>query len=285
MFRASYLTPSQRRALLALTLLVVAATLAVWFWHRRHPGAAARPLPADTLTAAAATTQGTLHPFDPNTADSATLVRLGLHPRLARRICRYRAAGGRFRHTRDLARIYGMDTAALRRLCPYIRIAAAPGANPSFRKPRPLEKSHYAYTPYPSRKLPRGRQLDLNAADSAELLRVPGVGPYFARRIVRYRERLGGFVSPEQLREIPNLPDSVQTWFRVTAEKAQRSLRLNTATFRELLRHPYLNYEQVKAIVNYRERQGALQTLQELSLSEAFTPVDLERLTPYVSFE
>ncbi len=285
MFRASYLTPSQRRALLALTLLVVAATLAVWFWHRRHPRAAVRPLPADTLTAATATTQGTLHPFDPNTADSATLVRLGLHPRLARRICRYRAAGGRFRHARDLARIYGMDTAALRRLSPYIRIAAAPGANPSFRKPRPLEKSHYAYTPYPSRKLPRGRQLDLNAADSAELLRVPGVGPYFARRIVRYRQRLGGFVSPEQLREIPNLPDSVQTWFRVTAEKAQRPLRLNTATFRELLRHPYLNYEQVKAIVNYRERQGALQTLQELSLSGAFSAADLERLTPYVSFE
>lgn len=285
MFRASYLTPSQRRALLALTLLVVAATLAVWFWHRRHPRAAARPLPADTLTAAAAPSQGTLHPFDPNTADSATLVRLGLPPRLARRICRYRAAGGRFRHARDLARIYGMDTAALRRLRPYIRIAAAPGANPSFRKPRPLEKSHYAYTPYPSRKLPRGRQLDLNAADSAELLRVPGVGPYFARRIVRYRQRLGGFVSPEQLREIPNLPDSVQTWFRVTAEKAQRPLRLNTATFRELLRHPYLNYEQVKAIVNYRERQGALQTLQELSLSEAFSAADLERLTPYVSFE
>lgn len=285
MFRASYLTPSQRRALLALTLLVVAATLAVWFWHRRHPRAAVRPLPADTLTAAAATTQGTLHPFDPNTADSATLVRLGLHPRLARRICRYRAAGGRFRHARDLARIYGMDTAALRRLRPYIRMAAAPGANPSFRKPRPLEKSHYAYTPYPSRKLPRGRQLDLNAADSAELLRVPGVGPYFARRIVRYRQRLGGFVSPEQLREIPNLPDSVQTWFRVTAEKAQSPLRLNTATFRELLRHPYLNYEQVKAIVNYRERQGALQTLQELSLSEAFSAADLERLTPYVSFE
>lgn len=285
MFRASYLTPSQRRALLALTLLVVAATLAVWFWHRRHPRAAVRPLPADTLTAAAATTQGTLHPFDPNTADSATLVRLGLHPRLARRICRYRAAGGRFRHARDLARIYGMDTAALRRLSPYIRIAAAPGANPSFRKPRPLEKSHYAYTPYPSRKLPRGRQLDLNAADSAELLRVPGVGPYFARRIVRYRQRLGGFVSPEQLREIPNLPDSVQTWFRVTAEKAQSPLRLNTATFRELLRHPYLNYEQVKAIVNYRERQGALQTLQELSLSGAFSAADLERLTPYVSFE
>ena len=285
MFRASYLTPSQRRALLALTLLVVAATLAVWFWHRRHPRAAVRPLPADTLTAAAAPSQGTLHPFDPNTADSTTLVRLGLHPRLARRICRYRAAGGRFRHARDLARIYGMDTAALRRLRPYIRIAAAPGANPSFRKPRPLEKSHYAYTPYPSRKLPRGRQLDLNAADSAELLRVPGVGPCFARRIVRYRQRLGGFVSPEQLREIPNLPDSVQTWFRVTAEKAQRPLRLNTATFRELLRHPYLNYEQVKAIVNYRERQGALQTLQELSLSEAFSAADLERLTPYVSFE
>ena len=285
MFRASYLTPSQRRALLALTLLVVAATLAVWFWHRRHPRAAVRPLPADTLTAAAAPSQGTLHPFDPNTADSATLVRLGLHPRLARRICRYRAAGGRFRHARDLARIYGMDTAALRRLRPYIRMAAAPGANPSFRKPRPLEKSHYAYTPYPSRKLPRGRQLDLNAADSAELLRVPGVGPYFARRIVRYRQRLGGFVSPEQLREIPNLPDSVQTWFRVTAEKAQSPLRLNTATFRELLRHPYLNYEQVKAIVNYRERQGALQTLQELSLSEAFSAADLERLTPYVSFE
>lgn len=296
MFRASYLTPSQRRALLALTLLVVAATLAVWFWHRRHPRAAVRPLPADTLTAAAATTQGTLHPFDPNTADSATLVRLGLHPRLARRICRYRAAGGRFRHARDLARIYGMDTAALRRLRSYIQVATdrtAHSVRPphynsqSFHNSRSSHNSqsaHNPFTPYPSYKLRRGERLDLNTADSAALLRVPGVGPYFAHRIVRYRELLGGFVSTAQLREIKNLPDSVAMWFRIGAAEV-RPLQLNRAPFRELLRHPYLNYEQVKAIVNYRERQGALQTLQELSLSEAFTPVDLERLTPYVSFE
>ena len=141
----------------------------------------------------------------------------------------------------------------------------------------------YTTAPPPVRK--QALQVELNTADSTTLQLLHGIGPAYARRIVRYRERLGGFVSPEQLREIPNLPDSVQTWFHVTAEKAQRPLRLNTATFRELLRHPYLNYEQVKAIVNYRERQGALQTLQELSLSEAFSAADLERLVPYVSFE
>ncbi len=292
MARASYLTPSQRRALLVLTVVVVLVTAGAWLWRKEHP--LTTPEPLQTEETAKADIE--LFPFDPNTADSATFVRLGLTPRIAGRICHYRAAGGRFRRAEDLARIYGMDSADYRRLRSYIQVATdrtAHSVRPphynsqSFHNSRSSHNSqsaHNPFTPYPSYKLRRGERLDLNTADSAALLRVPGVGPYFAHRIVRYRELLGGFVSTAQLLEIKNLPDSVATWFRIGAAEV-RPLQLNRAPFRELLRHPYLNYEQVKAIVNYRERQGYLQTLQELSLSEAFTPADLERLVPYVSFE
>ena len=209
-----------------------------------------------------------LHPFDPNKDDSAMLTRAGLRPRLARTLLHYRAAGGRFRKPEDLKRIYGMGESEYRRLKPYIRISLS-------------EDSHTAYEPMRSSYV--ANKLNLAKADTTALKRIPGVGTYWARRIVRYGELLGGYISVGQIKEIKNLPQGVEYYVYVENPRIEK-LNLNTLPFRELLRHPYLSYEQVKAIVNRRQREGNLVNLKQLSTDTAFTAADLKRLEPYVTF-
>ena len=132
-------------------------------------------------------------------------------------------------------------------------------------------------------KFAAGTVIDANLADTLALQRIPGIGSGYARAIVGYRERLGGFVDARQLAEIEGLPHGIEQWFRVASPTVQR-LRLNHDTFRQLLRHPYLNFEQVKAIVNRRQKFGALRSLDELAASPQFAPADFARLAPYVQF-
>ena len=136
------------------------------------------------------------------------------------------------------------------------------------------------YTPF---KLQAGQTIPLASADTAELKRIPGIGSYYSAKIVRYRERLGGFVSLSQLTEIEGLPEGIARWFTLSASEI-RKLPINTGTFGQLLRHPYLNFEQVRAIMNYRKAYGTLRSLDDLKTYSAFTDSDFLRLKPYVAF-
>lgn len=227
-------------------------------------------------------------PFDPNTADSATFVELGLRPRVAHAIIRYRAAGGTFRRPQDFARIYTLSDEDFRRLLPYIYIKEKGAA-----KPTAISSSLYERRDFPAEskqngglyptKLHAGETVPLSTADTSDLKRIPGIGSYYSAKIVRYRERLGGFVSLGQLAEIEGLPENIARW--VTLGKTEiRKLPINTGTFGQLLRHPYLNYEQVSAIINYRKAYGALRDLTDLKTSTAFSDSDFQRLQPYVAF-
>ena len=84
-------------------------------------------------------------------------------------------------------------------------------------------------------------QIDLNSSDSSELVKLPGIGPVFAAKIMRYRDNLGGFSDVSQLMEIAGLPDSLMEWFVVTDTVPVRKLLVNTATLAELRRHPYID--------------------------------------------
>lgn len=133
-------------------------------------------------------------------------------------------------------------------------------------------------------KLTAGTTINLNTADTLLLQRIPGIGPAYARSIVGYRDRLGGFISATQLTEIEYLPAGIEKWCRVESSTPIRRLALNRATFKELIRHPYLNYEQVKAIVNRRQKMGDLRGWKDLGNSPHFSPRDTMRLSPYVKF-
>jgi len=126
--------------------------------------------------------------------------------------------------------------------------------------------------------------LDLNAADSAALILLPGIGPVFAARIIRYREQLGGFLDISQLTEIDGLPDSLMKWFIIGDSIPLRPVAVNSASLSELRRHPYLNFYQSRAIVEYRRERGKIKGPDQLSFMEEFTARDLERLMPYLDF-
>lgn len=138
-----------------------------------------------------------------------------------------------------------------------------------------------------SNKFPAGTVIELNQADTLTLKKIPGIGSTFARRIVGYRELLGGFYTVEQLAEVYGIDEerynALHTWFKVDTTCIQ-PLRVNQLSFKELLRHPYLNTSQVRQIERLR-RKAPLQSWNDLILLEEFSAIDRQRLRPYLSFE
>lgn len=126
--------------------------------------------------------------------------------------------------------------------------------------------------------------LDLNTLDSTGLVKLPGIGPATAIRIIRYRERLGGYTQISQLTEIEGLPDSLMKWFIITDTVPIRKVPVNKATLTELRRHPYLDFYQARAIVEFRNERGMIKGPGQLSFMEEFSAQDLDRLIPYLDF-
>lgn len=223
----------------------------------------------------------TLVAFDPNTADSTVLLGLGLQPWQVRNIYKYRANGGVYRKPSDFARLYGLTAKQYRELLPYIRISDDyRPASEVYAEPQPAYERDTVMYP---RKLVEGERVSLNGSDTAAFKRVPGIGSYYAREIVRYRERLGGYAEVAQLGEIEGFPESALGFFDI-GEKTVRRLNLNKLTLNQLKRHPYINFFQARAITDYRRLKGPLGSLEDLGLLKDFTPSDIRRLAPYVEF-
>lgn len=218
-------------------------------------------------------------PFNPNHADSTTLCRLGLPSWMAKNILRYRSKGGKFRKTEDFKKVYGLTEEQYRVLAPYIYLTTEDTIRKAaslYRLPQTKKDSIYKY--------PAGTLLSLNNADTAELKKVPGIGSGIARLIVGYRQRLGGFYRIEQLQDIHLDYHRLQEWFTVAPSEIHR-INLNRAGIERLRRHPYINFYQAKAFVEYRKKKGTLHNLKPFALYEEFTEADLERLGYYVCFE
>ncbi len=224
--------------------------------------------------------------FDPNTADSTQLLRLGLQPWQVRNIYKYRAAGGIYRQPIDFAKLYGLTVKQYRELEPYIRISSdyLPASTlvkykPNYSQNAPKDTAEYK----PSTKIKATEHIVLNTADSAALITIPGIGPYYARRIIQYGNRLGGYVSVEQLDEIDDFPTEAKQYL-VINNPAPKKLNINQLSLNELRRHPYINFYMAKAITDYRRLHGTITSLNELRLIKDFTPEVIKRLTPYVAY-
>ena len=234
--------------------------------------------------------------FDPNTADSTQLLRLGLQPWQVRNIYKYRAAGGIYREKADFANLYGLTVKQYRELEPYIQISPdylpastlhvprqygpSAASQPSF----PADSAHAGAPTTYSPKIKAGETIDLDALDTTVYKTVPGIGSYFARRILDYGRRLGGFTSVDQLREIDDFPMESAIFFKIST-KIEPTLHINRLSLNDLKRHPYINYYMARAIVDYRRQQGRINDLHELSLLPEFPEDVITRLLPYVSYE
>ena len=223
--------------------------------------------------------------FDPNTADSAQLRRLGLQTWQIRNIYKYRAAGGIYRAKTDFARLYGLTVKEYRELEPYIRISSdyLPAATLVKESASATAKHDTTFVHHYPQKIAETAHVVLNTADTTELMTVPGIGPYFARKIVQYGQRLGGYVNVDQLDEIENFPAESKRFLVVEGATPQK-LNVNKLTLNELKRHPYINFYQAKDITDYRRLHGPIKSLQDLRLLKDFPQAAIERLLPYVTY-
>jgi hypothetical protein len=128
-------------------------------------------------------------------------------------------------------------------------------------------------------------KIEINAADSVRLLELNGIGPVFAGRIIKYRRALGGFANLGQMREIYGMDSIRFNGFigQVRLDTTRlRKMDVNLATFKELLAHPYLEYEQVKAVCHFRERKGILSSPGELWAAGVLADSLWAKLSPYL---
>lgn len=232
-----------------------------------------------------------LFPFDPNTADSTMLLRLGLKPWQVRNIYRYRAHGGRYNTREDFARLYGLTLSHYRRLEPYIHIKREIMAadvikrrsDAGEKKVQTVVERNAMRREYQCKLTLSDPKVDINKADTALLKRIPGIGSYYAGRIIELRRRRQAFVSPEELLCIRNFPEHSLAY--MTASHDFPLIAVNTMTHKELHAHPLLNYTQASDIVSLRRTAGRITSLEDLRFLKSFTSEQLSRLEPFVRFE
>lgn len=219
--------------------------------------------------------------FDPNTADSSTLVHLGLKPWQAKNILKYRAAGGRYRKAEDIKKLYGMTDSMYRALEPYIRIAVVDTVDS-------LKVDTVCVDSFPRWKSEKKDTiLNIRTVDTTELKMIRGIGSYRARQIVRYREQLGGFVRVDQVLEaqgMAQVADSVLSSF-VLDSVVVNTMNVNKVSVQRLSKHPYLRFEQAKAIYELRRKYVRLDSIEQLYELDCLSEETIQKLTPYLNFD
>lgn len=248
-----------------------------------------------------------LQPFDPNEVDSLTLAAYGIAPRKIRTFMNYRRKGKVFHDVRQLADTYGWTDDDVLMLAPHVVISEkylyksrntdsrnhsnynqAKGyqtgnINKTYIQPSDNRQSSPSST-YSSNKFKSPTKVDLNRADTTELMRIPGIGHTIANNIVRERTRLGAFHSVEQLMRVRYFSEELLPWFYVNSSDVQKNLNINTASFQALNSHPYISYEQTRSILQYRHNHGAFTDATTLISTGIFTKEQLQLLLPYLTF-
>ena len=223
-------------------------------------------------------------PFNPNTLTEEEWLQMGLTDRQVRNIMNYKAKGGKFYSKNDLGKLYTISEEEFAQLEPFIVLPeVSRGKNT---KTSAKSGVSMGSTTAPTEKKPIPI-VDLNTVDSTTLVELPQIGPYTAVRIIEFREKLGGFIDKEQLRDVKGMDDArfaaIQPYINLGAVEI-RKVDVNRADFKTLVHHPYLNYEQVKRIVNQREKRGMIKNwaqLEELIKEEGEVNPLLEQYVKY----
>ena len=217
--------------------------------------------------------------FDPNVITAEDWQRLGLSARQSAAIIKYRGKGGKFRRAQDLQKMYTINDEIYKRLLPYVKIAKSSNTPHEYRSIQRTQK------PESTRRVLN--IIEVNGADSATLVEISGIGPAFARRILKYRQRLGGFYRKEQLMEVYGL-DSIkyhEIKDQVSIDLQNiRKIDINQAQIADFKDHPYIKYKQANALIQYRNQHGNYTDIADLSKVLILDAETINRLAPYIKF-
>lgn len=248
--------------------LALSAADSVWLFQLKEQKARAIPSAA-SMRERSVQPRRIAAPFNPNQVDTAELLAMGVSPRAANNWMRYLEKGGAFKSVAEVGRIYGLDSEVLQQMTPYL-----------------------IFSPTPASRAPRQRTtgctpMDINTADSAAWEALPGIGSVLAARIIRFRDRLGGFMNPEQVSETYGLSDSTFANILPCLKGGGVLVRIsvNTATLEELGGHPYIGFKTAKALMAYRRQHGGFESLDDLLRFPAWTGTAREKATPYIDVQ
>lgn len=220
---------------------------------------------------------GTMFYFDPNTLDAAGWQRLGIKDKTIASMQKYIAKGGRFREPDDLRKVWGLRDDEKERLIPYVRIVT---------QVQPAYTNNYT----PSEKKPYEKKViapvDINAGDSSAFDALPGIGGGYSRRIINFRNRLGGFYKVEQIAETFGLPDSVfqkiKPLLKISGNDVKK-ININTAKEEELKAHPYIRWQLAKVISEYKKQHGDFKSLRDLKKIMVIDEATYNKISPYLT--
>ncbi len=201
----------------------------------------ARPSPAEGKMNGS----GELFRFDPNAVTYDELLRLGLNKKTAGTFIKLRNKGFVFKIKTDLKKVYGINEILYSNLEPYIYFTET------------KENFNYKKLPLQTKPARQSQRVELNTADSLTLLAVNGIGPSYAKRILKYRSLLGGYISVEQLKEVyglsPETYEKIKDQFSVDAALIKK-IDPNRDDFKKVNAHPYITYELTKTIFDWRRK-------------------------------
>lgn len=230
--------------------------------------------------------KGELFYFDPNTLSAEGWKKLGLREKTIGTIQNYLNKGGHFYKPADLQKIYGLFPNEFERIEPYIKIENAERQNSLAYK-----QSNENFLPDKAPSSPKAgryKNVDINSADTASLISLPGIGSKLAARIVSFRDKLGGFYSIDQIKETYGLPDSsfqkVKQYLSISNASVKK-ININTATKDEMKMHPYIKWNLANAVVEYRNQHGEYKTLEDIKKIMTVTEDIFSKLSPYLSVQ
>lgn len=204
-------------------------------------------------------------PFDPNSTTETELKKLGFSSYACNNWLAYLKAGGRFKSADDMFKIYGVDTALVRQIIPFAK----------WPKPSPTESFSESST-----------IIYVNRASAADWQKLKGIGPVLSKRIVKFRDALGGFHNVAQVGQTFGLPDSTFQMVKshLKLVKPFNKIFINSISEDELKRHPYFSWKQAQILVKYRDERSQLKDVRDLWSAEIFDSSEIQRLRPYLDF-
>ena len=219
--------------------------------------------------------------FDPNRISTDGWRKLGVSDRTIGTIQNYISKGGYFKRAQDLGRIYGLHKEKYEQLLPFVRIVVKDQENKE-------EERKERFPDYNRQANRITLTVDLNEADTSMLIALPGIGSKLATRILNFRDKLGGFYSVEQVKEVYGLADStfekIKPFLRCDSSQIHK-LNVNTADEPLLKDHPYIKWNLARAIVNYRYQHGVYDRLDKLMEIDIISADIFQKISPYLKVE
>jgi DNA uptake protein ComE-like DNA-binding protein len=223
--------------------------------------------------------------FDPNTVSFDQLQKMGLNKRSASIWIKYTSKGGHFKKAEDVLKIYGLPEDWFAQAKAYIQIQAKSDLEAG--EPEKSNYSSFEGKKFSKKGVQPCVPIDVNTADTAAWQSLRGIGKVLANRIIKFREKLGGFYQVDQVKETFGLADSVYQKIRPCLQLNTPTLKpllINQASFNELAGHPYLGFKAAKAIMNWKDQHGPFGKMEDLEVLVALEREKLEKLKPYVQF-